>query len=158
MPRDHIRPYRLQQVALRLRRSQGPRPQATSAAGLARAFQPLATAPRESRWRGVSPTSGFIVYERISSGGLLGSGAEPAEVTRTTQLSGACAVILLHKHPSGNPEPSPEDCRFTRETEEALRFRAARTTSQSTRRTAQRSRNRSALLLSKWESPLPFPL
>jgi hypothetical protein len=158
MPRDHVRPYRLQRVALPLRRGQGPRLQATSAAGLARAFQHLATAPRESRWRGVSPTSGFIVYERISSGGLLGSGAEPAEVTRTTLLAGAYTVILLHEHPAGSPEPSPEDCRFTRETEEALRPVAARTTSQSTRRTAQRSRNCSALLLSKWESPLPFPL
>jgi RadC-like JAB domain-containing protein len=123
VPRDHVRPYRLQQVTLRLRRSQGPRLPATSAAALARAFQHLATEPRESLWGFyVSPANEVIVYERISTGGLLGTGAEPAEVTRTALLAGACTVILLHNHPAGNPEPSGEDRRFTREIEEALRL------------------------------------
>ena len=123
MPRDHVRPYRLQQVVLRFRRTRGPRLQATSAPALAQAFQHLTTEPRESLWGFyVSPANEVIVYERISTGSLLGTGAEPAEVARTALVAGACTVILLHSHPAGNPEPSPEDRRFTREIEGALRL------------------------------------
>jgi DNA repair protein RadC len=38
-----------------------------------------------------------------------------AEIFRDAVRDGAMAVILAHNHPSGDPTPSPEDVRVTRE-------------------------------------------
>jgi DNA repair protein RadC len=40
-------------------------------------------------------------------------------VFREAVRRGAHAVILAHNHPSGNPEPSPEDVRLTERLREA---------------------------------------
>lgn len=119
-----IQPYRLQEVALRLHRTPGrSQLKATSPKHLAKVFAHLTLEPRESLWGlYISPAKEVIVYERMSTGGLCNTGAEPAEVTRTALLTGACIVILLHNHPGGNPEPSQADVQFTREMEEALRL------------------------------------
>lgn len=47
----------------------------------------------------------------ISVGGLTASIVEPRQVFKAAVLANAAAVILAHQHPSGNPEPSPEDLR-----------------------------------------------
>lgn len=39
----------------------------------------------------------------------------PREVYRRAIADGACAVILAHNHPSGDPTPSPEDIQVTRQ-------------------------------------------
>jgi DNA repair protein RadC len=43
------------------------------------------------------------------------------EVIRRVLELGACAVIMVHNHPSGNPEPSAADILMTRELAAALR-------------------------------------
>lgn len=46
----------------------------------------------------------------------------PREVFRTAIADGACAIILSHNHPSGDPTPSAEDVRITRQIAEAGRI------------------------------------
>lgn len=51
----------------------------------------------------------------VSEGTLTASLAHPREVFRLAITESAAAVILLHNHPSGNTEPSPEDIALTRQ-------------------------------------------
>jgi DNA repair protein RadC len=39
---------------------------------------------------------------------------EPREILKSALLEDACAIILYHNHPSGDPSPSSEDAEFTR--------------------------------------------
>ncbi len=39
----------------------------------------------------------------------------PREVFRNAIVLGGAAIILVHNHPSGNPEPSAEDIKLTRQ-------------------------------------------
>lgn len=50
----------------------------------------------------------------ISHGSLDGTLAGPRDVFRQALREGASAVILCHNHPSGDPEPSPDDLQLTR--------------------------------------------
>jgi len=52
--------------------------------------------------------------ERVSVGVLDASLIHPREVFAAAVRERAAAVILLHNHPSGDPEPSPEDREVTR--------------------------------------------
>ena len=61
----------------------------------------------------------MIGLSRISVGGLASSIVEPRQVFKTAILANAAAIILAHNHPSGNPEPSREDIRITRQLVEA---------------------------------------
>jgi len=54
----------------------------------------------------------------ISEGILNASVVTPREVFREAILGMAAAVILVHNHPSGNPEPSSEDLQLTRQMKE----------------------------------------
>ncbi len=56
---------------------------------------------------------------QISVGGLAASVVEPRQVFKVAVLANAAALILAHNHPSGNPEPSREDIRITRQLVEA---------------------------------------
>jgi DNA repair protein RadC len=61
-----------------------------------------------------------ITREVVVTQGLLNSSlAHPREVFRPAILENAASVILLHNHPSGNPEPSGEDLAMTRQLVEA---------------------------------------
>lgn len=55
----------------------------------------------------------------VSEGGLAASIVEPRGVFLRAVLDNAAAIICLHNHPSGNPEPSREDLRVTRQLVEA---------------------------------------
>ena len=56
----------------------------------------------------------------VSEGGLAASIVEPRAVFQTAVLENAAAVVIcLHNHPSGNPEPSREDEKITRQLAEA---------------------------------------
>ncbi|MEZ4698133.1 MAG: DNA repair protein RadC [Rhodothermales bacterium] len=61
-------------------------------------------------------TANYIISERtISEGGLAASIVEPRAIFRQAILDNAAAIVCLHNHPSGNPEPSQEDIRVTRQ-------------------------------------------
>lgn len=49
----------------------------------------------------------------LSVGALDASVVHPREVFREATTAGAAAVIVFHNHPSGDPEPSPEDIALT---------------------------------------------
>lgn len=51
----------------------------------------------------------------VSEGILNASVVTPREVFREAVLASAAAVILIHNHPSGNPDPSNEDIQLTRQ-------------------------------------------
>ena len=55
----------------------------------------------------------------ISEGILNASVVTPREVFREAVVGMAAAVILIHNHPSGNPEPSREDIQLTRQMTES---------------------------------------
>lgn len=55
----------------------------------------------------------------VSEGGLAASIVEPRAVFEKAILDNAASVICLHNHPSGNPEPSRQDIRITRQLVEA---------------------------------------
>ena len=55
----------------------------------------------------------------ISEGTLDASIVHPRDVFREALLEPAAGVILIHNHPSGNPAPSEEDIRITRQLVEA---------------------------------------
>lgn len=57
----------------------------------------------------------------LSEGTLDASIVHPREVFREALLESAAGVILLHNHPSGNPAPSEEDIRITKQLVEAGR-------------------------------------
>jgi DNA repair protein RadC len=52
--------------------------------------------------------------ERISQGTLTSSLVHPREVFGPALREGAAALIVVHNHPSGDPEPSAEDLAVTR--------------------------------------------
>lgn len=49
----------------------------------------------------------------VSVGALDASIVQPREVFREATTAGAAAIIVFHNHPSGEPEPSPEDIALT---------------------------------------------
>jgi DNA repair protein RadC len=61
-------------------------------------------------------TANYVTGDRIvSEGGLAVSIVEPRAVFRHAILENAAAIICLHNHPSGNPDPSREDIHITRQ-------------------------------------------
>ncbi|HEX9740617.1 MAG TPA: DNA repair protein RadC [Ignavibacteriaceae bacterium] len=56
----------------------------------------------------------IIATETISVGNLNSSVVHPREVFKTAIDHSSASIILLHNHPSGNPEPSNEDISITK--------------------------------------------
>lgn len=56
---------------------------------------------------------GVMNYETVATGTVNSIKLRPCEVLRTAVLLNAPAVILVHNHPSGHPEPSNCDIAFT---------------------------------------------
>src|SRR3989338_3424866 len=63
-----------------------------------------------------------ICWDRVSVGTLSETLIHPREVFKTALLSNASAVILIHNHPSGRIEPSPEDRNITSKLIEAAKL------------------------------------
>lgn len=59
--------------------------------------------------------NGLVRDVVISEGTLSASLVHPREVFKPAILESAASVILLHNHPSGDPTPSREDIRLTRQ-------------------------------------------
>ena len=52
-----------------------------------------------------------VVYQ----GNVFSSVVRPAEVFRPAVVESLPAIVIAHNHPSGDPDPSPEDVAITRE-------------------------------------------
>ena len=61
----------------------------------------------------------IIKYEVISIGNLNSSVVHPREIFKAAIENNSASVILIHNHPSGNPEPSNEDISITKKIVEA---------------------------------------
>ena len=61
----------------------------------------------------------FLRSVKISEGILNSSLVHPREVFNAAIIEPAASVILVHNHPSGNPEPSADDIQITRQIAEA---------------------------------------
>ena len=55
-----------------------------------------------------------IKYETISIGILNSSLVHPREIFKVAIDNSSASIILIHNHPSGNPEPSNEDIKITK--------------------------------------------
>ena len=55
-----------------------------------------------------------IKVERISTGGLSGTSADPKVIFKNALLKEATALMVCHNHPSGVPRPSTEDKNLTK--------------------------------------------
>ena len=53
-------------------------------------------------------------FNIVSVGGLNTTRTRPAEILKPALLSNSLGLILIHNHPSGCLDPSPEDLEFTR--------------------------------------------
>ncbi|MDI6773481.1 MAG: DNA repair protein RadC [bacterium] len=63
-----------------------------------------------------------LAIEEIAVGGLDSASIHPREVFKAAIRASAAAVILVHNHPSGDPEPSADDMRITARLREAGRI------------------------------------
>jgi len=61
----------------------------------------------------------IIRYNIISVGNLTSSVVHPREVYKVAIENNSASIILMHNHPSGNPEPSGEDIQITKKLVEA---------------------------------------
>jgi len=61
----------------------------------------------------------ILCIDQVSAGSLNQSIVHPRGVFKTALLSSAAAIMLIHNHPSGEPQPSREDREITRRLKEA---------------------------------------
>jgi len=54
-----------------------------------------------------------IGYSLVSMGSLTASIVHPREVLKPAILASAASIIIIHNHPSGDPEPSTDDIEVT---------------------------------------------
>ena len=59
---------------------------------------------------------------RISRGGLDQTTADVRTILREALLARATQLALVHNHPSGNTQPSPDDTRLTQAVRDAARL------------------------------------
>ena len=96
---------------------------------LVRKSAPLLRSPekiyRLFSWLNTRPTEEFhaalidskhrlLTTVHVSTGTLTSSLVHPREVFAPAISERACAIIVVHNHPSGDPEPSAEDLEVTR--------------------------------------------
>lgn len=66
--------------------------------------------------------NGVVGVETVSVGSLTASIVHPREVFKPAIAVSAAGIILGHNHPSGDPDPSPEDLAITKRLVEAGRL------------------------------------
>jgi len=62
----------------------------------------------------------LISFDELFRGTIDSASVYPREVIKHAIEHNAAAIILVHNHPSGNPEPSDADRRITQRLQEAL--------------------------------------
>jgi DNA repair protein RadC len=79
------------------------------------AFHPRLRLLRKERFLSVLlDARGRVIREElVSEGTLTSSLAHPREVFGPAIREAACSLLLVHNHPSGDPEPSPDDHEIT---------------------------------------------
>jgi DNA repair protein RadC len=113
------------ELTRRLRaRTPGVRTPLGSPAEVHAAFAPLMEdLPREVfRVALLDAQNGLLRDVIVSEGTLSASLVHPREVFRPAILEPAASLILLHNHPSGDPTPSREDLKLTRQLVECARL------------------------------------
>ena len=68
-----------------------------------------------------------LQFRELFRGTLDGASVYPREVVKVCLENNAAAVILVHNHPSGDPEPSQADRTLTRKLQDALNLIDIRT-------------------------------
>jgi len=68
-----------------------------------------------------------IAFHELFRGTLDGASVYPREVVKIALEHNAAAMILVHNHPSGDPEPSQADRTLTNKLKEALHMVGVRT-------------------------------
>ncbi|MCX5971777.1 MAG: DNA repair protein RadC [Coprothermobacterota bacterium] len=63
-----------------------------------------------------------IDRKQLSEGTINASLVDPGEVIREASQRSALSLILVHNHPSGDPQPSPEDISLTRSLAQACQL------------------------------------
>ncbi|HEY7751506.1 MAG TPA: DNA repair protein RadC [Ignavibacteriaceae bacterium] len=93
----------------------------TSPSEVAEIFIPLLCDEHKEKFIVVCLNSAnkIIKYETISVGNLNSSVVHPREVFKVAIDNSSASIILIHNHPSGNPEPSNEDIAITKKIVEA---------------------------------------
>jgi DNA repair protein RadC len=80
----------------------------------------LATLDHEELWLlALDGHHGLRASRLVASGGIHGLHVAARDALRIALREGASAFVLVHNHPSGDPEPSREDIAFTRTVERA---------------------------------------
>jgi DNA repair protein RadC len=75
----------------------------------------LATLDHEELWvLALDGRHGLRAARRVASGGVHGLHVGVRDVLRVVLKEAASAFILVHNHPSGDPQPSDEDVAFTK--------------------------------------------
>jgi DNA repair protein RadC len=64
----------------------------------------------------------YLMHTVVSVGTQSASLVHPREVLGPALREGATSVIVIHNHPSGDPTPSREDLRLTRQLVDAARL------------------------------------
>jgi DNA repair protein RadC len=64
----------------------------------------------------------YLLHTEVSVGTQSATLVHPREVLGPALREGAAAVILVHNHPSGDPGPSREDLRLTRQLADGARL------------------------------------
>ena len=64
----------------------------------------------------------LLAHEVVAVGTLTSAPVHPREVFRSALRRAAAALVVAHNHPSGDPEPSPEDVAVTRRLADAGRL------------------------------------
>lgn len=108
--------------------SRGPRIQITSPDDVAAVYGPQMRDLKQEIFKVVFLNTANVIIgdHEVSAGGLAASIVEPRGVFTKALLENAASIICLHNHPSGNPEPSREDIRVTRQLVEAGRLMGVR--------------------------------
>jgi DNA repair protein RadC len=66
--------------------------------------------------------NGYLLAHLVSTGTQSATLVHPREVLGPALREGAAALILVHNHPSGDPAPSREDLRLTRQLVDAAQL------------------------------------
>jgi DNA repair protein RadC len=83
----------------------------------------LATLDHEELWAlALDGRHGLRAARKIASGGIHGLHVAPRDALRVAVKEAASAMVLVHNHPSGDPDPSAEDIAFTRAVDQAARI------------------------------------